>query len=279
MSIRITNPEGSGGGGSGITALTGDVTASGTGSVAATVVEVGGAAAADVAASVADTQNATSSPVASAIAKFDGSGDLHAFTFFGALTGDVTGNVSGSAGAINGVVVSGTAASGKVLTATGSGTADWETPGGSGPYYFLLQQILSDGTDNGTLTSGSWFTYPINTISYDPSSIASLSSNEFTLPAGTYRLEGDVVLYDCSRAKARLYDVTNSAVILPGESQYLGGGGSASMLVHGIFTLSGTTVLRMEARGESSVSNQGLGVASSFGDNEVYANLNFFKIL
>ncbi len=64
----------SGGGGSGITALTGDVTASGSGSVAATVAAVGGSTASNVNAATVLANAATSSATASAIAKRDANG-------------------------------------------------------------------------------------------------------------------------------------------------------------------------------------------------------------
>ena len=61
-----------GGGGGGITALTGDVTASGPGSAAATVVSVGGSSASDVNSSVLSTLAATSSETPNTLVKRDG---------------------------------------------------------------------------------------------------------------------------------------------------------------------------------------------------------------
>ncbi|MBC7693624.1 MAG: hypothetical protein H7222_17800, partial [Methylotenera sp.] len=60
----------------GITALTGDVTASGSGSVAATVATVGGASAASIAAAATGTTAATSSNTPSTIVKRDGLGSF-----------------------------------------------------------------------------------------------------------------------------------------------------------------------------------------------------------
>ncbi len=73
-----------------ITDLTGDVSASGPGSVAATVNEVGGETAADVATSVQDTQAATASNTNSTIVKRDGSGNFSAGTVTAALSGNAT---------------------------------------------------------------------------------------------------------------------------------------------------------------------------------------------
>jgi len=64
--------------GSAITALTGDVSASGPGSVAATVNAVGGKTASEISTSVDDTQDATSVNTASTIVKRDASGNFAA---------------------------------------------------------------------------------------------------------------------------------------------------------------------------------------------------------
>ena len=63
-----------------VTALTGDVTATGPGSVAATVANVGGKTAAQVATSVDDTTNATNLSTASRIMKRDASGNVNVKT-------------------------------------------------------------------------------------------------------------------------------------------------------------------------------------------------------
>lgn len=82
----------------GMTALTGDVTATGPGSSAATVAQVGGMTAANVATGATAANNATSANTASRIVARDASGNfsagtITATTFIGALTGSASGNV------------------------------------------------------------------------------------------------------------------------------------------------------------------------------------------
>lgn len=90
----------------GITALTGDVTATGPGSVAATVAFVGGYSAANVAAGATLANAAVSANTASAIVKRDGSGNFVAGTITAALTGTASGNTTYTANN-HGLVVSG----------------------------------------------------------------------------------------------------------------------------------------------------------------------------
>lgn len=81
-------------GGSSITALTGDITATGPGSAAATVALVGGKSAASVATSVNDTIAATSTNTSSTIVKRDGSGNIAVSRITTATIGDNGAGVS-----------------------------------------------------------------------------------------------------------------------------------------------------------------------------------------
>jgi hypothetical protein len=81
---------------SAMNALTGDVTASGVGSVAATVAYVGGVSAANVASGANLANAATNANTASTIVKRDASGNFTAGTITANLTGNVTGNVTGN---------------------------------------------------------------------------------------------------------------------------------------------------------------------------------------
>lgn len=106
ISVGTTSPAdwSAGGGGSAITALTADVTASGPGSAAATVAFVGGSSAANVNTAEVAANAATSANTASTIVKRDALGDFGAGTITASLVGDVTGNASGTAANVTGVV-------------------------------------------------------------------------------------------------------------------------------------------------------------------------------
>jgi hypothetical protein len=98
-----------------VTALTGDVTATGPGSVGATVASVGGASAANVAAGANLANAATNANTINTIVKRDASGNFTAGTITGTLTGNAT-NVSGIVALANGGTGANlTAANGGVL--------------------------------------------------------------------------------------------------------------------------------------------------------------------
>ena len=125
-----------------ITALTGDVSASGPGSASATVNQVGGYSAANVAAGATLANAATDANTASAIVRRNGSGNFTAGTITAALTGTASGNTTYTANQY-GVVISGSgnamtviapdASTSKVLTSGGSSAAPtWQDLPASG---------------------------------------------------------------------------------------------------------------------------------------------------
>ena len=54
----------------------------------------------------------------------------------------------------------------------------------------------------------------------DPSNIVSISSNQFTLGAGTYIIRWSAPAYEVSQHVTQLYDVTNTAVAARGSQAY-----------------------------------------------------------
>jgi len=118
--------------GSYITALTGDVTAAGPGSVAGTVAFVGGYSAANVAAGATLANAATDANTISAIVKRNGSGNFSAGTITANLTGNASGTAATFTGSLTGDVTSTAMATsiassvvtGKLITgyASGAGT-------------------------------------------------------------------------------------------------------------------------------------------------------------
>jgi hypothetical protein len=108
-------------GGNYLTALTGDVTASGSGSAAATVSTVGGSSATNIHTAELAANSATNLNTASKIVARDPSGNFVASTVTAALIGNVTGNLAGNvtgnvAGNVTGNVTG---------NLTGAVTGDW----------------------------------------------------------------------------------------------------------------------------------------------------------
>tara|TARA_B100000131_G_scaffold242765_1_gene235341 strand:+ start:1156 stop:1776 length:621 start_codon:yes stop_codon:yes gene_type:complete len=134
--------------------------------------------------------------------------------------------------------------SGQALTTNASGQLAFATPGLFSSYAIITNE-LSAGTLGGATTANSWTTFELNTELADPSSIVSISSNQFTLAAGNYLVKWRISLHNCERAISRIYDVTNSAVRQYSTAQY---GIYTASFCPGVarLTPSGTTAYKIE---------------------------------
>ena len=156
--------------------------------------------------------------------------------------------------------------------------------GGSYPEWgsfplFHIQDQKSSGTDGGTFTSGSYQTRDLNTSVFNNISGALLSSNQITLPAGTYEVIAFAVAYDCNSHQARLRNVTDSTTLCIGLTMYANASNNVgnAAKVTGIFTLAATKVIELQHQCGSTKSSTGFGTPASFG-TEVYSDIQIRKV-
>lgn len=151
--------------------------------------------------------------------------------------------------------------------------------------YLKYSNTQSSGAGGGNSTSGSWQTYPLNTEDRDTGGIASLSSNQIVLPAGTYKARGAITFLNnvggvVFSAQCRLYNVSDSAIIANGLDVYSDSGSTTKITMPSSFadqfTIAGTKTIAIQYQVNVSVTN-GLGAAVSFG-SEVYGFIELEKI-
>lgn len=137
-----------------------------------------------------------------------------------------------------------------------------------------LKDIKSSGTDGGDFTTGGWRHRDINTISGD-SEIVSVSANEFTLQAGTYHLDILAPAQTVGGNRARLYDVTNSAVVAQGNNNRAATGGNSGSVsvINTTVTINVATTYKIEHRCNATQLTSGFGGANSYGTDEVYTTI------
>ena len=120
----------------------------------------------------------------------------------------------------------------------------------------------------------------MNTEIYDPDNLVSISSNQFTLGAGTYIIEWDCVFFDVGINNTRLYDITGSAVVKAGLSMYGNpadnGYGVASGSAQVTPTASNT--YKIQHRCASTKSSTGFGLATNVGEDEQYVRVKITKL-
>jgi len=175
--------------------------------------------------------------------------------------------------------------SGQVLTSNGSSAAPtWQNAGaGAGLFtsYAILAHVEPDGTDGGSSVADTWTTRTINTEVADPDGIVTLSSNQFTLGAGSYLIEWACVAQATSVATSRLYDSTNTAAIqnslvLQTSTTYAG---SATSAGSARVSPTGSTAYEIQMNTNNSNASDGFGLdnpATGAGD-EVYLFVKIYK--
>jgi hypothetical protein len=166
------------------------------------------------------------------------------------------------------------------LKTDGSGNLGWVTEaGGLFSSYALIKDQKSNGTFAGNSVQTTWTQRDLNTETADPDGIVSISSNDFTLGAGSYLIKWEECNYKGNDHTSRLYDVTNSAVkqysqCTVGSGTYYGSSetqGSCRV------TITGDTAYRIEYyQTGGAMSSNGLGQRCNQGD-EVYTQVEIYK--
>ena len=168
--------------------------------------------------------------------------------------------------------------SGQVLTSGGASAApSWADAAGIS--VARITDSKTSGTNGGTFTNGAWRTRDLNTIEDDPDSIVTLSSNQFTLGAGTYLIQWSAPAYRVNSHKTQLYDVTGATDLAKGSSEYSANGSAVQSISVGsdVVTLTANNTFEIQHRSQTTISGDGLGVASNFAA-EKYTMVTIFKV-
>ena len=152
---------------------------------------------------------------------------------------------------------------GQVLTSTGAGSppAFEDAAGGLFSAWAHVFELQSGGTEGGTFTNGAMRTRVLNGES-DPSNIVSLSSNQFTLGAGSYIIRWSAPAYRTNQHVSELYDATNSTVESRGTQAYSDSGGDYAetrSIGKARVSPSGDTAYEIRHQGGVSRDNNGFG--------------------
>lgn len=186
---------------------------------------------------------------------------------------------------------------GKIITWDASGVATSVGPGttgqvlksngaGAAPTFQRLASIVivvdekTANTAGGTFTSGAWQTRVLNTLRVNDATIASLASNQVTLPAGTYECWISAPAIQVDRHMIRLRDTTAGSTIITGTSEIsltTDLRGTRSFLYHK-FTISVSSALEVQHRCQTTKTTNGFGLEGNFSVVETYAVAMFRKV-
>ena len=199
----------------------------------------------------------------------------------GSSSGYVELDVPAAAGSHTLTLPDGGGSSGQYLQTNGSGGLSWQTVTDSGfASYAVIADQKTSGTSGGTFTSGAWRTRDLNTELFDPDGIVTISSNQFTLQAGTYLIKWGAPAYRVDGHRSALYDITGTAFIeysmtMYADAQYRTqnvSSGSARV------TITAANTYEIQHRCDTTSNTAGFGGGQSgYGDAETYTVVEIYK--
>lgn len=162
---------------------------------------------------------------------------------------------------------------------TGTETTKAVTPAGLTSYGLnvaVFRDERASGTEGGTFTSGAWQIRTLNTTQVNNITGASLSSNQISLPAGTYEVDILAPALRVNQHQARLQNITDGATTILGTSEFSEQSGTISTtpsVVRGVFTIAAAKTFEVQHRCSVTQAVNGFGGANSFGSGEVYTTV------
>ena len=146
------------------------------------------------------------------------------------------------------------------------------------PYWKIVDQ-KANGTNAGTFTSAGWRTRDLNTtIGSNTITGSSLSSNQFTLPSGTYRIFASSPAFSVNQHKIKLRNITDSIDTIIGSCASALSSTQSDSFLTGVFTISTSKSFEIQHYCTTSSNTNGLGLASNFGVVEIYTQVELWKI-
>tara|TARA_R100001163_G_C5014858_1_gene159544 strand:+ start:78 stop:689 length:612 start_codon:yes stop_codon:yes gene_type:complete len=193
----------------------------------------------------------------------------------GSITGLSVGGLPDGSVALADLATTGTASSSTFLRGDGAFAA---AGGGIFDSYAVIADVKSSGTAGGTFSTGNWRTRDLNTEIVDTDGIVSISSNQFTLQAGSYLINAISSAYKIHNTVLKLYNITDSSDTAFGMTGYIPNTTSNQTNIHLTtrFTISGAKVFELQQAGAGTENTYGMGVNHSFG-SEIYTIIEIYK--
>lgn len=153
---------------------------------------------------------------------------------------------------------------------------------------YIAKHSVAANTAGGGATMGSWQARTLNVEAVNTiGGTASLATNQITLPAGTYRVRGFSAMHACGPHRCGIYNATDAAWVKDTTSNgdLVGMATSADVsetlqtiaTVEGRFTIAASKLIEFHYRCTADKATDGLGLATNWGVNEIYATVVFEK--
>lgn len=146
---------------------------------------------------------------------------------------------------------------------------------------WIFRDEKTTGTNGGTFTSGSWTTRTLNTTLVTSGSEATLASNQITLYAGSYWMLCRTPAFRVDENQSRLYNVSDSSVVVYGTSAYnkhSDSGTVSDSIINYKFTIASTKTFQIEHKCGDTQTITGFGLATGLSSVEVYTEVTIMKL-
>ena len=138
--------------------------------------------------------------------------------------------------------------------------------GGKFASYAIICDQKATATAGGSSSTGTFNVRDLNTEVADPDGIVSISSNQFTLQAGSYLIKASAPAHGAARHQIIVNNATDSAVAVLGVSAYSNQSSATTSraFATGRVTIGSAKVFEIRHRVGTAKSGDGLGVESNF---------------
>jgi len=144
----------------------------------------------------------------------------------------------------------------------------------------IFNETQASGTNGGGFTSGSYIKRVLNTTVVNNITGCSIASSVITLPAGTYQVFATPSAISVGSHKSRLQNTTAATTLALGETAYNNTSFAAytTSTIQAYFVLATSSTIELQHRCQTTKTTDGYGIASSFGDSEIYSQITIFKV-
>lgn len=145
----------------------------------------------------------------------------------------------------------------------------------------MLRDEKTTNTAGGSFNNGSFLTRTLNTVTRNNLSGASLASNQFTLPAGSFFIEWEAPAHQAGPHQTRLQNVTDATTVETGTSaSNVAGSDAATTLSRGaaFVTITSAKVYELQHKCTTTRATDGFGNPTNLAAKEVYSVVNVWKV-
>lgn len=149
------------------------------------------------------------------------------------------------------------------------------------PQVVAIKDSQTSSTTGGGFNSGAWRTRTLNTLD-NPLSYAwvTLSSNQFTLTAGTYYIRASAPGFTVDRHQIKIRNITDSSDTILGQGAMCAASDASqsSAALSGAFTIAGTKTFELQHQCQTSNATNGFGLAMNFSVNSIFGEVEVIKL-